>query len=100
MTVVIKTKAELEQEALEVWRDSAEVTPYQAKVALLRAELLDEVEALMEDPATPRETKLAWQFSRMFTRRSPLIAALQGHPTLSLSDEQVDDLFRVAKEVE
>ena len=35
MTVVIKTKAELEQEALEAWRDSAEVTPYQAKVALL-----------------------------------------------------------------
>lgn len=100
MTVVIKTKAELEQEALEAWRDSAEVTPYQAKVALLRAELLDEVETIMEDSETPRETKLAWQFSRSFARRSPLIAALQGHPLLSLSDEQVDDLFREADTVE
>lgn len=100
MTVTIKTKAELEQEALEAWRDSAEVTPYQAQVALLRAGLLDEVEAIMASEDTPRETKLAWKSSRMFARRSPLIAGLQGHPLLELNDEQVDDLFRDADTVE
>lgn len=100
MTVVIKKKAEIEQEALEIWRANARVTPYQAKAALLRAGLLDEVEAIMADETTPREVKLAWEYSGHFVRNSPLISALQGHPLLGLSDDSVDDIFRIAQSIE
>tara|TARA_Y100000310_G_scaffold206098_1_gene206431 strand:+ start:347 stop:649 length:303 start_codon:yes stop_codon:yes gene_type:complete len=99
MTVTIKTKAELEQEALEAWRSSCKVTPAQAKRALLRAGLLDEVEAIMADENTDREIKIAWEYSATFDRSSDLIEALQSHPTIDLTDEQVDDIFRTAKTI-
>lgn len=69
----------------------AAVSSFQARAALLRAGLLDDVEAIMADAATPREAVLAWEYATEFRRGSPTVAAIAG--ALDLTDEQLDDLF-------
>lgn len=96
MTLIIKKKADLEQEALENWRASCKVTANQAKLALLDAGLLDDVEAIMEDPETDRRVKIAWA-NASFERDSNFIAQMA--QTLGLTDEQVDDLFKAAQNI-
>jgi hypothetical protein len=43
-------------------------------------------------------TSLAWEYAIEWKRTSPMIAALSA--VLELTDEQVDDLFRAAMEIE
>jgi hypothetical protein len=74
------------------------VTPYQARMALLQAGLLDAVEALMADPATERAARIAWEYATVIERRSPFITALA--PGLGLTSEQIDNLFRAAAQIE
>lgn len=73
------------------------VTAFQAKAALLHADLLDNVEAMMTNPATPRIVKLAWDEALNFERQSPTVAAMAS--TLGLTDAEVDSLFLYAAEV-
>jgi len=70
------------------------VTAFQAKAALLQADLLDDVEALIAHEDTPRIIKLAWVETLHFERNSPTVATIAA--ALHLTDEQVDDLFVVA----
>jgi hypothetical protein len=70
------------------------VSRFQAKAALLSAGLLDQVEAMMADPATPAVTKLAWAEAVEFNRQSPTVLAMAS--ALSLTDQQLDDLFTAA----
>lgn len=70
------------------------VSRFQARAALLSAGLLDEVEAAMASPDTPRITKLAWQDAQEFERSSPTVAAMAS--MFGLSDSQVDELFLLA----
>lgn len=73
------------------------VTPYQARVALLDAGLLDAVEALIVDPDTPKAAKLAWEYATTIQRDSVFIQTLG--PALNLTSNQIDDLFRSAAQI-
>lgn len=72
----------------------ASVTPYQARMALLGADLLASVEAMMADPETDQAAKIAWEYATAIERDSPFIAALAS--ALGLTDEQIDGLFIAA----
>lgn len=74
-----------------------EVTPYKAKMALADAGLLDAVESLMVDPATPLRTRLAWKEALGFERHSDMIASAAA--LLGLSDAQLDALFVAASQI-
>jgi len=68
------------------------VTIRQAKLALLQAELLDNIEAAMTQ--ADRATKIEWEYAIEFRRDWPALLAMQ--PLLGLTDEQIDDLFKLA----
>lgn len=73
------------------------VTPRQAKIALLHAGLLDDVEAGIEaitDPATKRIAKLDWSEANEFRRDWPLLNQLAAG--MGITDGQLDELFRAA----
>lgn len=73
------------------------VSMRQARLALLGAGLLDNVDAAIsgiDDEKQRRGAQLTWEFSTEVNRYSDLIAALA--PALGLADEQIDDLFRMA----
>lgn len=73
------------------------VTAFQAKAALLQADLLDDVEALMADVDTPRIVKLAWSEALTFERQSPTVLTLA--TALGLSAAELDTLFVAASEI-
>ena len=68
------------------------VTPYQARMALYGAGLLDQVEAAVAAADTP--VRLAWEYATVIERSSPFIAAMSA--SLELTSTQVDDLFKAA----
>jgi hypothetical protein len=80
------------------WRQSASCTPFQGKAALFQAGLLDDVEALIANSETDTLTKLAWANAVEWKRMSPMIVSLA--TLLSLTDEQVDTLFKEAASVQ
>lgn len=69
------------------------VSSRQAKQSLLRADLLDDVDAAIAASAN-RAWQIDWADAQEFRRDWPALIALQ--PALGLSDAQVDDLFRLA----
>lgn len=73
------------------------VTRFQARAALLQANLLDDVEAMMSSPETDPFITLAWKEVLEFRRDSPMILSII--PVLGLTEEQVDDLFRFASTI-
>lgn len=75
-----------------------EVTRFQALAALHIAGLLGQVEAMMADPGTDALTGLAWQNAQVFKRTSPMV--LNMAQALGLSDQQLDDLFIAASQIE
>ena len=72
------------------------ITPVQARLALVEAEMLDAVEALLAVHATSTE-RMVWEYALEIPRTSPMIAKWAG--LLGLSDEQVDNLFRLAADL-
>jgi len=72
------------------------VTARQARLGLLGAGLLDDVEAALASLEGPqgRAARIEWEYALEIRRDSPLIAALA--PALGLTGEQVDDLFRAS----
>lgn len=79
---------------LENWRQSASCSPFQGKAALFNAGLLDEVETLISATQTSTIVKLAWANASEWRRMSAMITSLASE--LSLTDEEVDDLFKAA----
>lgn len=77
---------------LERWRNTVEVSRFQACAALYQAGYMDDVEGYMLN-ADPIE-KMAWQMAQVFKRNSFTVLKLQ--TVLGLSDAQLDDLFRFA----
>ena len=70
-----------------------ECSPAQMRVALHRAGLLDQVQALVDaDP----EAAIVWEYATAIVKQSPFIDALGGG---SFTPEQIDDLFRAAMEI-
>jgi hypothetical protein len=68
------------------------VTIRQAKLALLQSGLLDAVETVMQQ--ADRKTQIEWEYAHEFRRSWP--ALLQMQPLLNLTDEQIDNLFKLA----
>lgn len=68
----------------------------QARLALLQAGLLDQVQAAIE--AMPgvdgQAARIAWEYRSTVRRDSPLVLALAAQ--LDLSEQQLDDLFAAA----
>lgn len=76
------------------------ITPKQAKLALLKAGLLGQVEAMIEALPDPdkKVVEIEWNTSQTIRRDHMLIATLA--EKLPLSDAQVDNLFKQAAEIE
>lgn len=85
-------------EKLASERDSMNVSAFQAKAALMQSGYYDQVVSYMNDPSTDAVTKLAWDEATEFRRRSPTVASLAS--LLSLSETDIDDLFRLAATIE
>lgn len=75
-----------------------EVTRYQALAALHLNGLLAAVKTIMADPATDPLTVLAFDSAQTFKRQSPMV--LNMAQALGWTDEQVDDLFIAASQIE
>lgn len=70
------------------------VSRFQGMAALLQMGVLDDVDAYMALETTDPLEKLAWRDIQEFRRSSPLL--LKVGTMLSLSEAQIDDLFRFA----
>lgn len=84
-------------EKLAKERDEMIVSAFQAKAALMQSNYYDQVVSYMETSADA-VTKLAWDTATEFRRRSPTVASLAS--LLSLSETDIDDLFRLAATIE
>lgn len=73
-----------------------EVTMRQARLALLGAGLLDDVEAAINAMSDPAKTaaRIEWDYSNTLRRDHPLVATLGAG--LGLTSGQLDDLFIAA----
>ena len=69
-----------------------QVTMRQARLALLSAGLLDDVEAVIS--AAGRAAQLEWEYAAVVDRSNPAVAAVQQQQ--GMTDAQIDDLFRGA----
>ena len=69
-----------------------QVTMRQARLALLSAGLLDDVEMVIA--AAGRAAQLEWEYAAVVDRTNPAVAAVQQQE--ALTDAQIDDLFREA----
>ena len=69
-----------------------QVTMRQARLALLGAGLLDDVEMVIA--AAGRAAQLEWEYAAVVDRSNPAVAAVQQQH--GLTDAQIDDLFREA----
>ncbi len=84
-----KTKEEQEAEYLRAKQKAlvpASVSPRQARLALLSAGLLDDVEAAVK---SNREWQISWEYATEVSRNSPLIQAVGK----DMTEEQLDQLF-------
>lgn len=78
-------------------RHFMECSRFQAKAALLQVGKLSAIETIVSQ-AGP-QAKLAWAEASTFKRTSPLLNQLAKHPLVNMSDEDLDDLFRIAVQV-
>ena len=69
-----------------------QVTMRQARLELLKRELLDDVEAVIT--AADREAQIQWEYASVVERSNPVIAIVQQQQ--GMTDAQIDDLFREA----
>ena len=69
-----------------------QVTMRQARLALLSAGLLDDVEMVIA--AAGRAAQLEWEYAAVVERSNPAVATVQQQE--ALTDAQIDDLFREA----
>lgn len=94
-----KTQGELDAEAaaaLSAQRESISVSRFQALAALSNAGLLATAQAAVD--AAGGVTKLAFDNALEFRRMSPTVLAMA--QALSLTDQQLDDLFTAAAGIE
>jgi hypothetical protein len=69
-----------------------QVSPRQARLALLSANLLTQATAAVD--AGDQQTQITWEFASYFDRNDPLIIGIG--TKLNLTSAQIDDLFRAA----
>ena len=93
-----ETPEEVPAQSKEEWGETTEVSRFQARVALYNFGLLDAVNKLMAEPTAPFIAKEAWDSAQVFKRNSPTVITLGAG--LKLTEEQIDELFKAALEVQ
>lgn len=73
-----------------------EITAFQAKAALAQAGLLDDIETYMATTADVI-TRLRWQEAPTFRRNNA--ALVQIAADIGLTEQQLDDLFEIGKQI-
>lgn len=78
----------------------SEVTMRQAKLALLRAGLYEQVEQGIGTLPSPQkeEAAIEWYYSSVMRRDKPFVSILGA--SLNLTEQQIDQLFQVAASIE
>jgi hypothetical protein len=71
------------------------VAPLQARIALLKAGKLAQVEAIIAQ--SDETTKLAWEYATEFTRNSPIVLGLGA--AIGLDSKALDQLFITASKI-
>ena len=89
---IIKIKSTDPLSALEAERAAMKCSRFQARAALHLAGLLEATETAVA--ASDPITQIAWQDATDYYRSSETIAVIA--KAINLTDEQIDDLFRVA----
>ena len=84
-------------ELLAQARSNMVVSPLQAKAALFNAGLLDQLEAYVNNPATDRIIKIAYDNATEWRRLSPMIDGMASQ--FGLTPEQVDSIFIEASSI-
>lgn len=80
---------------IEEQRAVMRCSPVQMRIALKRAGLLDQVQAIADADA---EASIVWEYATQIVRNSPLIDALGGEN--GFTPEEIDNLFTAAMAVE
>ena len=93
-----KTEAEIRDDFWESWRETADCTRLQGELALTTLGMIEGVEALVNDPATPQAVKSAYKRAYRWSRRSGMWAAMA--PLLNKTEEDVDDFFKLAQSIQ
>ncbi len=93
-----ETPEEVPTQSKEEWRATTEVSRFQARVALYNFGLLDTVNNMMSDPTTPFIAKESWASAGVFKRNSPTVISMGAG--LKLTEDQIDELFKAALEVQ
>lgn len=70
------------------------ISPRQARLALLNAGLLDEVDAML---VANKAWQIEWEYATKIERVSPLISAMAMQ--LNLTDTQIDEMFASAAQL-
>ena len=88
--------AEIEARANQPPPVPQSITMRQARLALLNAGLLDDVEAaiITMDEAQRAQTQIEWEYAQTVERDNALVAVLG--PMLGLDDAAIDSLFSMA----
>lgn len=73
--------------------DKVSVTPRQARLALLQAGLLTQVENAVAQSGG--ETEITWEYAIEVNRDDPSISSIG--QSLNLTEQQIDDLFNTAR---
>lgn len=73
------------------------VTAAQGGIALINANLMDAVQAVVDAADTPASVKWAWNRTQDWERASPALAYLAGKA--GITDAQMDDLFVAAAKI-
>lgn len=73
-----------------------EVSMRQARLALLKNNMLTDVETSIDNISGPegQEAKITWEYATTVQRSSPLVSFVQ--QSLALTDNQITDLFYTA----
>lgn len=89
--------AELEQPVPLVNGVPQQVTNYQARSALISADLFSAVDAAVRAQGPASQAYQAWEYANVFSRSSPFIVDMGA--ALGLTAEQIDALFVAAAQV-
>lgn len=79
----------------EQWRQSANCTPFQGRMALSDSGKLAAVETAIS--AADEKTRTAWEYALIWQRNSPMIETLGA--ALGMTDVEIDDLFKAATQI-
>lgn len=80
---------------LQRWRSTFSVPTYKLEIELEERGLMTTVQALINGAS--RSTQIGWEKSPTVRRMSPTMLALAQHPSLALTAEDLDDIFKSAE---